>query len=267
MNNRFASLLILTAATLLSGASSVPIVQVQDRRLTIDVQNVPLPQVLSVLKNEIGLQTVVTAEENSFRRATVSARFSNLSLETGMQRLLHGWSYALVNQDAPSGVRLFILGRKVESPSSENISHADQTAFPQPGFGNTLAEQDQKAAYYSAQETLVTEPPATESGLRAQLLSAQPEQRVNAISRLQSVPNGDFRESVRQLIRHDPSPEVRAAALDWLMLNDASPDALQLLQQVASGSDRELRTSAAEQLRLMQVEAARTAKVARNPKH
>jgi HEAT repeat protein len=77
--------------------------------------------------------------------------------------------------------------------------------------------------------------------------------------------NDAIMEDSRQLVEQDPDPQVRAAALDLLILFDPSEEAIQVLRNLAGGPDQSLREIAVEHLMLMEDAAA--ANVQQKPKN
>ncbi|MGH8604415.1 MAG: HEAT repeat domain-containing protein, partial [Gammaproteobacteria bacterium] len=107
----------------------------------------------------------------------------------------------------------------------------------------------------------------TEETLRAELLSADPEVRLTALKATVSAEGGDsVVEDIRQLVEQDPDPQVRAAALDLLILYDPSEEATQVLRNLAAGPNDSLREIAVEHLALMEEAAAAAANVQQKPK-
>lgn len=257
-------------STLLLGASSVPTIQLSADKLTLRTQGIPMSDVLSTLGRQAKLTTVLRLEDNTFRTALVTVNFSNVPLEQGLSRLLKDWSYALVKETGTGEITLFILGQREGSKSVPTpVGEADAPAY---AANETLVE---KATQDKDAELLQASPYSgdlenvqTEETLRAELLSADPEVRLTALKAMVSAERGDSSvEDIRQLVEQDPDPQVRAAALDMLILYDPSEEATQVLRNLSAGPDESLREIAVEHLTLMEEAAAATANVQQEPKN
>jgi HEAT repeats len=262
----FRRLAIAFGSVLLLGATSIPTIQLTADKLTLRAQGVPLSEVLSTLGKQAKLTTILRVEDNTFRTALVTVNFSNVPLEQGLRRLLRDWSYALVQETATGEIKLFILGqsggsKSVPTPGGKTNSRAE-----------TLMEktmQDKDAALLQASPSRGDrENVQTEETLRTELLSADPEVRLTAVKAMVSAEGGDSSmEDIRQLVEQDPDPQVRAAALDLLILYDPSEEATQVLRNLAAGPDESLREIAVERLTLMEEAAAAAANVRLEPKN
>lgn len=265
MELNFRRLAMAFGSLLLLGASSVPTIEMSADKLTLHTQGIPLSDVLSTLSRQAKLTTILRLEDNTFRTALVTANFSNVPIEQGISRLLRDWSYALVKETGTGEIKLFILGQRGGSKSvPTSVGEADSPAHAANETFVEKATQEKDAGLFPASFENVQ----TEETLRAELLSADPEVRLTALKAMVSAEVGDSSvEDIRQLVEQDPDPQVRAAALDLLILYDPSEEATQVLRNLTAGPDESLREIAIEHLTLMEEAAAATANVQQEPKN
>lgn len=265
MELNFRRLAMAFGSVLLLGASSVPTIQLSADKLTLHTQGIPLSEVLSTLGKQVKLTTILRLEDNTFRTALVTVNFSNVPLEQGFSRLLRDWSYALVKETGTGEIKLFILGQRGGSKSLPTpVGEADPPAYAVNETFVEKATQDKDAELLPASLENVQ----TEETLRAELLSTDPAVRLTALKAMVSAEVGDSSvEDIRQLVEQDPDPQVRAAALDLLILYDPSEEATRVLRNLSAGPDESLREIAVEHLTLMEESAAASANVQQEPKN
>lgn len=261
-------LAVIFVSVLLLGATSVPMIQVNAGKLTMQAQDAPMGDILSALGRQIQLTTLLVVDDNSFQRALVTASFSDLPLERGINRILRDWSYILIKNPKTGGLKIFILGRRsISEPIQESEPPVADQFLPQPtDEKELLVHETEKFAGDTGGENQIPSPP-TEEGLRSELQSANPQNRLAALEKVLTMEVGDLSGEVRQLVEQDPDPRVRAAALDSLIHNDTSEEAVQVLNKVANGSDPALREIAVEHLQFIEDASRTTANVAHEPKY
>lgn len=190
MRGRFLGL--LTVWILLVGASPDMKVQVNSDRLTVQVREIALSEVLEAIEEQANVTfTVIAADYNG--EVNVSDDFTNLPLEQGIARLMGRWDYALVRDKETMRLKeIYIVARAENDQVSSSIQQQIEALSRIDDF------QDAQAL----------------EALRQALQSINPEVRLTAleIMDLQKVRDRTALEVARQLSITDPHPEVRGKA-------------------------------------------------------
>ncbi len=123
-----------------------------DGRLSVDLDRVPLAQVLEAIAQRAGIRLRIDASVEG----ELSARFSNLPLESALKRLLAGYSHVLVlgrSADRPVN-RLMVLGVGEDDGLLPEAHMADAedtvTAVVAPAGARELALVRQPSGHYLA---------------------------------------------------------------------------------------------------------------------
>jgi hypothetical protein len=103
----------------------------EEKRVTLQVTDVPLNEVLSILAKNVSLEIrgVVPSRER------VTAQFSNLTLEEALSRIMRGYNYVLVWSEE-SARPLLVVMNKIDRPvRNEPVSTGPVAAGSVPGSG------------------------------------------------------------------------------------------------------------------------------------
>lgn len=202
-----------------------------------------------MLARQAGVITILMVDDNSLRTNRVTDNFSNLPLDQGITRLMRDWNYVLTRESKTGRAKLFILGPRGSSQHMPTMART--LKFPIITENEMDTETVKQGSDTTAESSQL--PPYMETTLRADLQSSNPEARRMALQKIESTEVGDSTiEDVRRLVQQDPNPEVRAAALDRLILYDPSEEAMQILRNLTTNPDESLRELAVEHLARMQ---------------
>lgn len=250
-------LAILVAGVLSMGASPVPSVQMNSGHITVQANEVPLRDLLSVIGDLANVAIVETEGESTVSATTVTDSFSNLPLDQGVSRLLRNSNYIL-ELEGVTLKRVFVLSA-VDVPAIVAIEHAS-TKGAQPVV--------QPPGASSVETGWVPMPPGERQRrqpmelLRLKLQSATPEVRLAALSSMHWRSAGDVPVAdVRLLVERDPDPRVQAAAFDVLIQHETTDEWNQTLSKLANKAGGPLQRAAAQAVERLTEEATAPAKV------
>lgn len=164
----------------------------QDDRLTINVNAVPLEMILHDLSRQGAFQVTVL-EKQGTRGLLVTEHFDQLPIEEGLNRLLADWNYSLTKTPGSGKIQeVFLVSRRNNSKDSSAISHSVSPiphAEPSPRNPDTPDAgppispedpdftddaEDEESVDFSPEESETEEEPFTEDMLPDDL---SPEQR------------------------------------------------------------------------------------------
>ena len=109
-------------------------VYLKENRLTMNVQGVPVQEVLDALTQQTQIK-IVALEETYFGNVKISKRFWGLPLEEGLHRVLSGWNYGITRDTATGKIRtLYLASRRKDSstpvrPPADLIPHRSNQHF------------------------------------------------------------------------------------------------------------------------------------------
>jgi hypothetical protein len=89
-----------------------------DEKISADVENVPLSQVLNAMAASVGLEVKGNVPSGEM----VSVNFSNLSLDEALKRLLLGYNYVLITSEQTGKASLMVMGRAERSKIVEAVA-------------------------------------------------------------------------------------------------------------------------------------------------
>jgi hypothetical protein len=136
-------------------ASELQETKVRDeRKVTLQVTDVPLNEVLSILAKNVPLEIRGTVPSQD----RITAQFSNLSLEEALSRIMRGYNYVLVRPDE-SVKPLLVVMNKIQRPIQNEPASAGPVPSPValPGAAPTQMGQPQPG--------MPQAPPAQEPGV------------------------------------------------------------------------------------------------------
>jgi hypothetical protein len=225
-----------------------PLVSIQDNRLNVRLDRVPLRDVLAALAHEAPFTISVKGEVET---EPISISLHDVELEQGLRRLLRGTSYAMTYESAPSAstspdkprlMELTVFGSAKAAATSDAQDMGSQPlgtvkAMPLRSSKNAAAstptgpspEHHSPAPDDPGQrvETLWTLGQQRSSELEATLGSAlddpQEEVRATALEVLRDTGTAVPVEQLTRLAREDGNAHVRMDAL--ALLADHAPDA------------------------------------------
>jgi hypothetical protein len=88
-----------------------------DEKISADVENVPLSQVLDAMAASVGLEVKGSVPSGEM----VSVNFSNLGLDEALKRLLLGYNYVLITSEQTGKASLMVMGRAERSKIVESV--------------------------------------------------------------------------------------------------------------------------------------------------
>jgi hypothetical protein len=88
-----------------------------DEKISANVENVPLSQVLNAMAASVGLEVKGSVPSGEM----VSVNFSNLSLDLALKRLLLGYNYVLITSEQTGKASLMVMGRAERSKIVEAV--------------------------------------------------------------------------------------------------------------------------------------------------
>jgi len=207
--------------------------------ISLDSRSATLEQALGEIARVSGAQILVEGTlEDSLRRETVTATFSNVTAEVALRRLLQGINSLFVySADDLVEVRVYLEGTGQFRPLAGQRLGSRAKQPPPPPTASGAEDADEEAA-------------ADAATLAAQALKgATPEQRVQAIERLSDVSDIQLiRRTVSAVLgRRDEHPTVLEAALD-LLGQQEEPLVDPVLELLARTRDAETRVRALDYL-------------------
>lgn len=201
-------------------AAEPAVLEVADGRLTLDVDQAPLAEILDAIARDAHL----VVEGRVASDATVTARLHDAPLDEGLRVILHDHSYALqysLGRDA--------LGRPMRVPSRLRIFRGE-AATREPG---QPSDPDRTAS---------DEPAADVALLSNVLLTAEDiADKWDAIDALGEAVNSEEALPVLRFALTDPDEDVRLAVVDALasQASDGAAEALEVALRDPDGSVRE----------------------------
>lgn len=240
-------------------------VQWRDNRLSINVEDVPLDQLVSAIAGKTGLEI----HGLNLLKGEVTANFSGLSLHEGLVTLLQGANYCL---QEPSNVKdahyvLSLISYAIP-PGTNLRAHnpaAESNAFKIPASAGYVPEQYRKLYGFAAQGNMKALSQAISAGdTTAQTIgiklvakqdpdkatrlaitaakSADSNQRLTAIQLLAELDNKRATEALGQALS-DPDVGIRQAAVSGLY-GQTSKNAVILLAEALQDSNESIRMQA-----------------------
>jgi hypothetical protein len=95
-----------------AGRNDQPLIKItHDEKISADVENVPLSQVLNAMAASVGLEIKGSVSPGEM----ASVNFSNLSLDEALKRLLLGYNYVLITSEQTGKASLMVMGRAERS--------------------------------------------------------------------------------------------------------------------------------------------------------
>jgi hypothetical protein len=219
----------ITAGT--AGAASDPggekrvTLTVQNERISAQLEAVPLRAVLAELAQQTQIEFLIPKQD---AQRPLSAKFSDLPLQDGIKRLLEGSNYVLLTDppaapgQAPRIKQIRVLSAGAEYTKIKG--RADAAA----GAAGAAPGQAQ----------------ATGSGLD----SDDPQERIKALEALVEahgdVVNNEIMPTLLESLQGDPSPQVRATALQFIYSSEDKWPIEQLTEVAAKDADPLIRSDA-----------------------
>ncbi len=103
-----------------------------ERRVTLQVTDVPLNEVLSILAKSVPLEirgTVIPSQER------ITAQFSNVTLEEALARIMRGYNYVLVRPEESARPLLVVMNKIERSIQKEPVPARPATPGTAPAGG------------------------------------------------------------------------------------------------------------------------------------
>ena len=202
---------------------------IQNHRLTAKIDQVPLRTVLEALTDQMPITITLKGFEGE---NSISATFTNLPLEEGIEQLLYGQEYALLYARSDSVSRSSGQARLVEivvlprqNRTSNTASHETQLVLV-PRNPHQTEPRDNDQSFFDRLERQAFE-------------SSDPADRVAAIATI-AEQQEDQALSVLSRASRDQDPEVRATAIVLLATQEETGSA-NLLKEALQDSNPDIR--------------------------
>ena len=202
---------------------------IQNHRMTATIDRVPLRTVLEALTDQVPITITLKGLEG---KNSISATFTNLPLEKGIDQLLYGQDYALLYARSDSGSRSYAQPRLVEivvlprqNRTSKAASHETQLVLGPGKPGQPELGEDEQSFFDKLE--------------RRAFDSSDPADRVAAVATIADRQN-DRAVSVLSRASRDQDPEVRATALVILATQEETESA-NLLKEALQDSHPDIR--------------------------
>jgi hypothetical protein len=252
---RAALLAILVAGVLSMGASPVPVAQIDADRITVQVNEAPLRDLLLAIGDLANVSIVETAGGRTVPATTVTDSFANLPPDQSVGRLLRSSNYILEMEGATLK-RVFVLSA-VNGPPVVALEHASTKDAQSVVQAHEAGSVEMSWAPMPLGERQRRQPMEL---LRLKLQSATPEVRLAALSSMHWRSAGDVPVAdVRLLAEEDPDPRVQAAAFDVLIQHETTDEWNQTLSKLADQGP--LQRAAAQAVERLTEEATAPARV------
>jgi hypothetical protein len=239
------------------GASPVPIVQMNADRITVQVNEAPLRDLLLFIGDLANVPIVEPAGERVSLATTVTDSFTNLPPDQGISRLLRNSNYIL-EIEGVTLKRVFVLSA-VNGPPGVAPEHTST---------NDARPVVRAPGASSVQMSWTPIPPEERQRnqpmelLRSKLQSATPEVRLAALASMHWRSAGDVPVAdVRWLAERDPDPRVQAAAFDVLIQHEPDDEWNHTLSILANQAGGPLQRAAAQAVERLTEEVTAPAKV------
>ncbi len=209
---------------LCDGETLSSVVQINDERLSVRVSNLPLDEVFSQISEQTGIQVFFYGTKYE----PVSAEFSDLPLEKGLQRLLgdvnHVVIYGPENAETESFQVIQIL---IYSEKGRKISRTPRRLIP----------------YHKEPE----ESAPSLASLSKAVKDNDPDVRAEAVEGLWDFESDYAMTLLRKVLQEDENPDIRAAAAEVLG-DQGNERAIGALVIAIRDRDASVRESAVEAL-------------------
>lgn len=229
-------------------------VAIQQGLLTVDLQNVPLADVLRLIGKRAGLQVTMSVKVG----ARVTDAFTGVPLDQGLMRLLRGYSTVLIYVPAQGGAAESVLAkvwvyRSADNPEPTGVDRLKAVReLARPGddaaastLAQILAQDPDPIVRAEAAAALGKVGRERAAGLLTSALKDQePSVRREAAKSLSAVGGATARTALSGALRRDSDPQVRLEATRTLSMFPSKDQAWRALSAAKSDADSSVREAA-----------------------